>query len=180
MVRWTMQLSQYNFGIEFVKGNENSFADMLSREILSEHSMMSLRCNYIRLHEGTVEIETSTRWVSYNLEVPLLTHDEAWYPIKEVRYREDISYLWTETMQDDMNEESIEALDYLEHIGSIICTLERDDEDDDRMTSFHIIIRIFDNHLDRNNYDLDRQKEAFFIAMNLQNCSANLFYSVQF
>lgn len=28
MVRWVMQLSQYNFDIEFISGEKNSFADM--------------------------------------------------------------------------------------------------------------------------------------------------------
>lgn len=79
-----------------------------------------------------------------------------------------------------MNEEAVEALEYLEHIGSILYVLGRDDEDDDTITSCHITFRRFNNHLNRANFDPDRQKEAFFSVMNLQNCSANLFYSVQF
>ena len=79
-------------------------------------------------------------------------------------------------MQDEMNQEAVDALDYLEYIDNIHYTLERDDEDDDRMTSYHITLRRFDNPLHRENYDPDRQKECFYTAMNLQNCSANLFY----
>lgn len=72
MVRWVMQLSQYNFDIEFVKGERNSVADMLSKEFLSEQSIMELRCYYIRRDETTVQIETSSGWVSYELDKRLL------------------------------------------------------------------------------------------------------------
>lgn len=150
-----MQLSQYNFDIEFVKGDKNSFADMLSREFLSEHSMMSLGCNFIRRNEETVEIETSSGWISYNLNETLLDHDEYWIPIKEVRYRNGIDFLWTDPHQDEANDEALEALDYLRQIGSIGYKIERDNEDDNRITSFHITFRIFDNHLHRENYDPD-------------------------
>ena len=183
MVRWIMQLSQYSFDIEFVKGEKNSFADMLSREFLSKHSIQALQCNYIRrieAEESSVEIETPTGWIRFYLELPLLIHDtDVWYPFKEVRHREGIPYLWTETMQDEMNQEAVEALEYLEHIDNIHYTLHRDDDDDDRITSCHITIRRFDNPLHREDYDPDRQKESFFTAMNLQNCSANLFYALQ-
>lgn len=47
MVRWVMQLSQYSFDIEFVKGDKNRFADMLSREFLEEHSMHALSLNFM-------------------------------------------------------------------------------------------------------------------------------------
>lgn len=82
-------------------------------------------------------------------------------------------------MQDEMNQELVEALEYLEHIGSILYTLERDDEDDDRMKSCHITLRMFDSHLHWESYNPHRQKGSLFKAMKLQNCSANLFYYVQ-
>jgi len=56
MVRWVMQLSQFTFDVEFVKGNKNSFVDMLSREFLEEHSMHALSLNFIRRNLETIEI----------------------------------------------------------------------------------------------------------------------------
>jgi len=79
-----------------------------------------------------------------------------------------------------MNEEALEALDYLRHIGSIAYRIERDEEDSSRITSCHITIRRFCNFLNRDNFDEERQEQAFYAGMGLQNFVVNLFYSVQF
>lgn len=114
MVRWIMQLSQYIFDIEFVKGNKNSFADMLSREFFTEHSIMCLHCKFIRRYEDTVEIETYSSWISYDFDKSLVDHnDDVWRPVKEVRYRIGIDFLSTDPHQDEANNEALEALDYL-------------------------------------------------------------------
>lgn len=178
MVRWVMQLSQYIFNIEFVYGDKNSFTDMLSREFLLEHSVLS--CSFMRRTDDHIEIETPTGWVRYELEAPLLIHDESWYPIKEIRHRKGIPYLWTKIMQNEMNNEAVEALDYLEHIGSIMYVLQKRDDDEDCIESCHITFRRFGNHFHRENYDIDRQRDAFFEGMNLQNYASNLFYCMQF
>ena len=109
-----------------------------------------------------------------------MEHDDDWQPIKEIIHMTGIDFLWTDPHQDDMNDEDFEALEYLEQVGIIIHRIERDHEDDNRVTSCHITFRRFDNHLERENYDPDRQKEAFYTAMNLQNFSVNMFYSLQF
>lgn len=75
MVRWIMELSQYSFDINFIPGDKNSFADMLSKEFLSEHSILALRCNFIRRYESTVEIETPGGWIAYSLEQALVDLD---------------------------------------------------------------------------------------------------------
>ena len=147
---------------------------------MSAHSVLSLQCNFIRRNEDHVEIETPTGWIRYELETPLLVHDESWYLIKEIKHRIGIPYLWIETMQDQMNNEAIQALDYLENIGSIMYMLQKRDDYEDCIESCPITFRRFGNHLRRENYDTNRQRDAFFEGMNLQNYASNLFYCMQF
>ena len=97
---------------------------MLSREFLTNNSILSLSYNFIRRNEESVQIETPSGWITYEYETHLMDHDEAWFPIKEIRHRDGIPYLWNERLQSEMNREAEEALDYLFHIGSISYILE--------------------------------------------------------
>ena len=148
MVRWVMQLSQYNFDVEFVEGKKNCFADMLSREFLTNNSILALSCNFIRRNPEEVQIETPMGWVTYNLSAPLLDHDRSWFPLKEIRHRTGIPYLWNTRLQDEMNEEAIEALDYLAYNGNITYHLDRA-ENDNLIHSYQITLRGFSNYQDR-------------------------------
>lgn len=178
MVRWVMQLIQYYFDIEFVSGDKNSFVDMLSREFLSEHSILALSCHFIRRSEDSVQIETPSGWITYDLESSLLDLDEEWFPLKEIRHRMGIPYYWIESMHNEMNTGAIAALNYLEHIGSIVYVLQKSDEDEELVESYHITFRCLSNYLSRLDFDEDRQKDTFYEGMNLQNYTANLFYSM--
>ena len=55
-----------------------------------------------------------------------------------------------------MNNEAIEALEYLEHIGSIMYVLQRSDDYEDLIESCHITFRHFDIHFSRPDFDTNR------------------------
>lgn len=166
-----MTLSQYYFEIEFIPGHKNSFADMLSREFLEKNSVHSLSCDFIRRIGDYVEIETTHGWVRYNKisNTSLSDHDDDWYPVKEIRWREGIPNLWT---WDD------QEVDYLVHIGNI--SYEIYYEEDNRIGNCRLTIRQFNNPFRRTDFDPERQKYAFFQMMNLENISSNFFYHLQF
>ena len=94
---------------------------MLSREFLEKNSIHSLACNFIRRVEDCVEIETTHGWVRYNniSRTMLFDHDDEWYPVKEIRWREGIPNLWTWDDQVVENDLAVQGLDYLAHIGNI-------------------------------------------------------------
>ena len=71
MVCWIMQLSLYHFDTEFIPGEKNSFADMLSREFIEKHSISALSCNFIRHEEDEVQIETTLGWIVFTLDINL-------------------------------------------------------------------------------------------------------------
>lgn len=58
--------------------------------------------------------------------------------------------------------------------------LERNEDENSVIDSCHITLRCFNNCFNRNNFDRDRQREAFYSGMNLENYAANFFYSLQF
>lgn len=180
MVRWMMTLIQYNFEIEFIPGHKNYFVDMLSREILEKNYIHSLTRNFIRRVEDCVEIETPYGGVRYpNISHTMLfDHDDEWYPVKEIRWREGIPDLWTWDDQGVENDLAIQELDYLAHIKNIAYEIYY--EDDNRIGNCRLTIKQFNNPLRRVDFDPERYRSAFFQMMNLENISSNFFYHLQF